>query len=84
MVLIEIYSMLVGSSITKGLRGYGIICLGVQYNSTTIYVFYYLEDEDKLLPSNHQHICGLHYVYLPQINQTLKHFCDRITMVYMN
>ena len=37
MVLIEIHSMLVGSSITKGLRGYGMICLGVQYNSTTIY-----------------------------------------------
>ena len=39
-------------------------------------LFYFLEDKDKLLPSNHQHIYALHYVYLPQINQTLKYFCD--------
>ena len=39
-------------------------------------LFYFLEDEDKPLPSNHQHIYALHYVYLPGINQTLKHFCD--------
>ena len=39
-------------------------------------LFYFLEDEDKLLPTNHQHIYALHYVYLPRINQTLKHFCD--------
>ena len=39
-------------------------------------LFYFLEDEDKPLPSNHQHIYALRYVYLPGINQTLKHFCD--------
>lgn len=39
-------------------------------------LFYFLEDEDKLLPTNHQRIYALHYVYLPRINQTLKHFCD--------
>ena len=39
-------------------------------------LFYFLEDEDKLLPTNHQYIYALHCVYLPRINQTLKHFCD--------
>lgn len=40
------------------------------------HLFYFLEDEGKLVPFNHQHIFALHYVYLPRINQILKHFYD--------
>ena len=39
-------------------------------------LFYFLEDQGKLVPCNNQHIYALHYVYLPRINETLKHFCD--------
>ena len=39
-------------------------------------LFYFLEDQGKLVPSNHQHIYALHYVYLPRINNTLQHFSD--------
>ena len=36
-------------------------------------LFYFLEDQDKLVPSNQQHFYALHYVYLPRINKTLEH-----------
>lgn len=39
-------------------------------------LFYFLEDQGKLVLSNHQHIYALHYIYLPRINSTLKHFND--------
>ena len=39
-------------------------------------LFYFLEDQGKLDPSNHRHIYALHYVYMPRINRTLDHFCS--------
>jgi len=39
-------------------------------------LFYFLEDQDKLIPSNHCNLYALHYIYLPRINATLKQFLD--------
>ena len=38
------------------------------------FLFYYLEDNDILDPSNPEHIFSLHYVYQPWINASLKDF----------
>ena len=39
-------------------------------------LFYYLEDQGILLPTNPQHIYALHYVYLSRINKALDVFYD--------
>lgn len=39
-------------------------------------LFYYLEDQDMLSPSNSQNIFCLHYIFLPRIAKTLNEFCE--------
>lgn len=39
-------------------------------------MFYYMEDQAMLDPSNPQHIYALHYVFKPRIAKTLDEFCN--------
>lgn len=39
-------------------------------------LFYFLEDQGILFPTNPQHIYALHYVYLPRINKAINAFYD--------
>ena len=39
-------------------------------------IFYYLEDEGYLNPTNEIHLYCLHYVFLPRINQHIQKFVD--------
>jgi hypothetical protein len=36
--------------------------------------FYFLERHNMLDPINEAHLCALHYIFLPRINQALIHF----------
>ena len=47
---------------------------GVIYNGVLLRLFYYLEQLDLLNPLNKLHMYGLHYVYIPRINKSLKDF----------
>ena len=44
--------------------------------STFYRLFYYLEHHDLLDPINNTHLFALHYVYIPRINQAVKHFTE--------
>ena len=43
---------------------------------TSVYyrLFYFLEENDLLVPINDKHLFALHFVFLPRINRALEHF----------
>ena len=61
--------MLTGSS-----TGYRYICIVVSHAVVYYHIFYHLEDQQLLDPLNEVHLFAIQYIYIPQINYSLKCF----------